>query len=541
MAEIALRLQPAAPGYVDSVMRLAWGTLLMSLWIELAVRRQRGEAVDVETLAQVLTNPSPGKVVALVRRLAGPETSWSLVANHDDFIPLTTLTTPSGRAPTRVIDAIDSIVQVRNAWAHHKLVIEPLKHAEAVEKAVRRLLETHALLGRSRLIYTHRVERLGTSEQYNAIALQGVAARPFRKGQSERAPQGLAQGHVCLRDETTGMLIDLHPFVLFDVRDKERCLVLNELKPQGGKVRPLWFRILDGSVGEPNPELDAALDAALPGLFASHAEQGATQVDVTPPTASYAAPQAAFPSTDHVPGVVQAAPRMAAHAMPTPVPGTAHRALSGGSETRLAAFVVMAALVTACVLGSATALLASLASSPAASVASTSSPAPVLRYCDLGVPMAPSLNTMPQWLTGVDIRWTESTATFAGRCGAYPGDTTACTILEGRRLMPATGSGLPGVAAASAAFDARADGGMFEITIQSTSPVAAVESAFTTAFGRPTEVTGARRFWTLDNIRVSLSPARQSLGERFGFQSTFVARFRPQSDVFYRDRGALCP
>ena len=107
--------------------------------------------------------------------------------------------------------------------------------------------------------------------------------------------------------------------------------------------------------------------------------------------------------------------------------------------------------------------------------------------------------------------------------------------------MPATGSGLPGVAAASAAFDARADGGMFEITIQSTSPVAAVESAFTTAFGRPTEVTGARRFWTLDNIRVSLSPARQSLGERFGFQSTFVARFRPQSDVFYRDRGALCP
>ena len=264
-------------------------------------------------------------------------------------------------------------------------------------------------------------------------------------------------------------------------------------------------------------------------------------MDVTPPTASYALPRAAFPGTEHAP-VALAAPQMAAQAMPTPVPGMAERAPSGGSETRLAAFVVTAALVTACVLGSAIAMLASLANSPAANVASTSSPAPDLRYCDLGAPIAPSLNTMPQWLTGVDIRWTESTAEFDARCGTYAGGgTTACTILEGRRLMPALGSGLPGVAAASAAFDARTNGGMFEITIQSTSPIFAVESAFTAAFERPPVATGARRVWEFDNIRVSLSPALQRLGESDGFQSTLVARYRPLSDVFYRNRERLCP
>jgi hypothetical protein len=159
----------------------------------------------------------------------------------------------------------------------------------------------------------------------------------------------------------------------------------------------------------------------------------------------------------------------------------------------------------------------------------------------VALPQGRSAAAVPSWLTGTDVRWGESTAIFDGRCRSYPPTGGACSISAGRLLTPAHVSGLTGVSSASAAFDTRTTGGMFEITVQSSATPEENEAAISGAWGVPSERRGNVRIWRIGDVRMTLAGARASLQTSRGYRSTVVARFEPLSEPYYRARETVCP
>jgi hypothetical protein len=509
IAEIGAALQPNAPGYFESVMRLAWATLLLTTWIEVAARQREGRHVDPALLGGALTKAGHGKMAAAWRSIADPTVSWPMNESDRAFAAICN----HARHPKqRFGDAVDALVQVRNQWAHHKLSNEHmLALGPEAEQTVRRLLERHALLQHSRLLYTSKVERIGTSEAYIGVALSGRGAMPFRKGQPQPAPHTLPQGRVFLLDDTTEQfLLDLHPFVVFT--PEAGCLLLSELKERGGRLAPIWTRLANGSELS-TPELTRDLDLRLPGILQKPAQPQPIAIRAAEPVPE---PEVVAPF---------APARPARHVLPL---------VLGASSLVL--------LALTCLAG--TALLAwSRAPASEAIGATHASPSAQPRACDVGLPPTRTPTDIPRWLSGVDVRWAESLEAFDARCHGYARDTELgrCAICAGRDLLPAAGSGIPGVEAITAAFDTRSTGGMFEITVQSTATPDQVAAAFASTFGQHTELRGTTRIWMLGAVRVSLATARASLTQRYGYRATLVARYQPLSEVYYADRDRFCP
>jgi hypothetical protein len=531
VAEIGLKLQPGSTRYVGDVMALSWAALLTALWIDVSARRAKGLVVDGSAIRRALDRASHGKVATLLHRMADPEVSWDLTTRDDAFAGVCRR---QGLRDVRVRDAIEAVVAIRNRWAHHKLPAAEIDEtADAMEQAVRKLLALHATLRAGRLVYVDRVERRETEDVYSAIALFGGLATPFRKGQFMPAPPGLPQGRVFLRKEDTGALVSLHPFIHFDKNAGDRCLLLTELRETSRGSEPAWMRVGEGK-SYPTP---ASLTEEVLALF--DANNSALPEDE--PTAA-SAPPVRHEEPPWTAEAATSAPKQLAVEELAPseaVSSVIARSSARPWAGRLATIIVVA-LCMSCVVLTAGAWLATNSSGAGAPVVALTENPPSRSappVCDVGPPQGRAMADLPAWLTGTDVRWGETTAAFDARCGAYRPTSNGCSISAGRILTPAHASGLPGISMATAAFDTRAMGGMFEVTVQSTAPPEQTEAAMVRAWGPPSSVRGPVRIWLVGDVRVTLAGARASLREAHGYRSTLVARFLPLSAPYY----AFCP
>jgi len=527
VAEISVRLQFGAPGYFGEVMRFTSASMLLVLWIEVAAKKKRGEVVDVALIAWALHKVGLGKVAEVWRSMASAAVSWPLDQTDPAFKAVCecarALRTGSPRPQHRFGDALEAIVQIRNHWAHLEIEGEPPEVALAVEQAVRRLLETHALLKRTRLVYTDKVVRIDKETYYVGLALSGRIATPFRRGDRQPAPMDLPQGHVLLIDRTTNeILLDLHPLVLFDKTNGDACLLLTELRStRRGVVTPVWTHVAKGMLHKVAPEITAELAGLLPGILNSPGV--APTFEESPLVPVVATVGSTSPADTN--------PQRTRPSDGSPVP-IAPVALAGGLVFALLICVAATGLV---------ALTVGPSQEPLA--ASRLAPARAASVCEIGPPPTRAPSDIPRWLSGVDAQWAESLETFDARCIGYVRDAAVggCSLGASRSLMPASRSGIPGVQAVAAAFDTRSTGGMFEVTVQSAATPADVEAAFATAFGPASESQGERRVWLIGGVRVGLAPARSSPAARLGWRATLVARYLPLSDTYYDDRPRYCP
>jgi hypothetical protein len=139
--------------------------------------------------------------------------------------------------------------------------------------------------------------------------------------------------------------------------------------------------------------------------------------------------------------------------------------------------------------------------------------------------MATGSPELLDWIAGTEMTWGD-------RPSAQDFHPPRCPILATRPLVPSR-SGVPGAVRASAAFDTRPAGGLFEITVQSGASVDEVARVIVERFGPPTERVGQSREWDMGDLKLRLAGARPDLP----FVSVVVAKVRSTSEAYY----AACP